>query len=57
MVGGWKSGKIEKILISLIFVCLEMRKWNGGRIEKVSLYKFMHISLLKNDTQLKPKKG
>ena len=57
MVEGWKSGKIEKILISLIFVYLEMKKWKGGRIEKVSLYKFMHISLLKNDAQLKPKKG
>ena len=29
-----------------------MEKWNG---EKVSLYKFTHILLLKNDSQLKKK--
>ena len=48
MVEGWKSGRIEKILISLIFV------WLG--VEKVSLYKFTHIPLLKNNSQLKQKK-
>ena len=32
-------------------------EWKSGRIEKVSLYKFTHIPLLKNDAQLKPKKG
>ena len=32
-------------------------EWKSGRIEKVSLYKFMHIPLLKNDAQLKQKKG
>ena len=26
-------------------------------MEKVSLYKFMHISLIKNNAKLKPKKG
>ena len=31
MVGGWKSGRIEK----------------SGGIEKVSLYKFTHVPLLK----------
>ena len=48
MVEGWKNGRIEKILISLIFVWL--------RVEKVSLYKFTHIPLLKNNNQLKQKK-
>ena len=52
MVGGWKSERIEKNLIFLIFVWLEVKKW---RIEKMSLYKFTHISLLKNDDQLKQK--
>ena len=49
MVEGWKSGRIEKILISLIFVWL--------RVEKVSLYKFTHIPLLKNNSQLKQNKN
>ena len=31
-------------------------KCKNGEIEKVNLYKFTHIPLLKNDTQLKPKK-
>jgi len=31
-------------------------EWKSGGMEKVSLYKFTHISLLKNDTQLKQKK-
>ena len=31
-------------------------KCKNGGIEKVSLYKFMRIPLLKNDAQLKPKK-
>ena len=35
IVRGWKTGRVEKILISFFF---------------------MHISLLKNDAQLKPKK-
>ena len=52
MVGGWKSGRIEKILIFLIFVWLRVKKW---RIEKMSLYKFIYILLLKNDVQLKQK--
>ena len=30
-------------------------KWKSGRMEKVSLYKFTHIPLLKNDGQLKQK--
>ena len=49
---------IEKILISLIFVWLRVKKWNdrkSGMIEKMSLYKFTHISLLKNDTKFKQK--
>ena len=52
MVGGWKSGRIEKILIFLIFVWLGVKKW---RIEKMNSYKFTHIPLLKNDVQLKQK--
>ena len=31
-------------------------EWKSGGIEKVNLYKFTHIPLLKKDTQLKPKK-
>ena len=30
-------------------------EWKNGRIEKVSMYKFTHIPLLKNDSQLKQK--
>ena len=47
MVRGRKSERIENILISLIFV------WLG--VEKMSLYKFTHIPMLKNDSQLKQK--
>ena len=35
MVGGWKSGRIEKILISLIFVWLGVEKWRDGQSEFV----------------------
>ena len=31
MVGGWKSERIEKILISLIFVWLGVKKWRDGK--------------------------
>ena len=44
---------IEKILISFIFIWLEVKKW---RDEKICLYKFAHIPLLKNDVLLKKKK-
>ena len=47
-----KSGRIENILISLIFVWLRVK---SGGMEKMSLYKFTHIPLLKNDAQLKQK--
>ena len=56
---GWENERIEngkrieKILIFLIFVWLEVE---NERMEKVSLYKFMHIPLIKNDAQLKQKK-
>ena len=30
-------------------------EWKSGEMEKMSLYKFTHISLLKNDGQLKQK--
>ena len=45
---GWKSRRIENILISLLFVGWE---WKSGSMEKVSLYKFTHIPLTKNDAQ------
>ena len=31
-------------------------EWKSGEIEKMSLYKFTYMSLLKNDAQLKQKK-
>ena len=43
-MGGWKIGRIEKILIYLLFVWLGGEKW---RDKKVSLYKFTHKTLLK----------
>ena len=46
---GWKSGRIENILISLIFVWLGVK---SGGMEKVSLYKFTYTLLLKIDGQL-----
>ena len=53
MVGGWKSGRIEKTLFSFLFVLLRVEKWRDEK--KISLNKFTHILLLKNDTQLKQK--
>ena len=44
---------IEKNLISLIFVWLRVEKWRDEK--KISLNKFTHILLLKNDAQLKQK--
>ena len=35
LVGGWKSGRIENILISLIFVWLGVKKWRDGKSEFV----------------------
>ena len=63
MQTGWNGGKVrgqkmvgeQKKFYFLSF--LFGWEWKSGRIEKVSLYKFMHIPLLKNNTQLKPKKG
>ena len=34
MVGGWKSERIEKILISLLFVWLRVEKWRDKKEEK-----------------------
>ena len=31
MVEGWKSERIEKILISLLFVWLGVEKWRDGK--------------------------
>ena len=47
----WKDRK--KFNFSLFLFSWE---WKSGGIEKVNLYKFTHIPLLKKDTQLKPKK-
>ena len=33
MIGGNKSGMIEKILISLLFVWLRVKKWRNGKGE------------------------
>ena len=35
MVGGWESWRIEKILISLIFIWLGVEKWKNGKSEFV----------------------
>ena len=43
----------EKILISFFF--LFGWEWKSKRIEKVNLYKFTYIPLLKNYAQLKKK--
>ena len=50
MVEGWKSGRIEKILISLIFVQLGVEKWMGRKNKFVKIYSY---TLLKNNGQLK----
>ena len=47
----WKSENIEKILFFLLFIWLGVKKVE----KKKSLNKFTHISLLKNDVQLKQK--
>ena len=52
MVGGWKS-KRKKIFYFLSF--LFRWEWKSGGMEKMSLNKFTHIPLLKNDVQLKQK--
>ena len=31
MVGGWKSGRTKKILVSLLFVWLGVEKWRDGK--------------------------
>ena len=53
MVRGWKNRRIKKILFSLLFVWLRVKKWRDEK--KISLNKFTHILLLKNDAQLKQK--
>ena len=53
MVGGWKSGRIENFLFSLLFVWLGVEKWKD---EKMGLNKFTLKLLLNNDAQLKQKK-
>ena len=48
IIRGWKSGRIEKILFSLLFVWLGVE---SGEMEKMSLNKFTQIPLLKNDAK------
>ena len=50
MVGEWKSGKIEKILISLIFVWLGVKKLRDRKSEFIWIYLY---TIVKNDAQLK----
>ena len=52
-MGGWKSDRMKKILISFFF--LFGWEWKSKRIEKVNLYKFTYIPLLKSYAQLKKK--
>ena len=40
---GWKSGRIEEILISLICVWLG---WKNGKMREMSLYKFTYKPLI-----------
>ena len=49
IIRGWKSGRIEKILFSLLFVWLGVE---SGEMEKMSLNKFTQIPLLKNDANI-----
>ena len=53
-MGEWKSRRIKNILIFLSF--LFGWEWKSREMKKMSLNKFTHIQLLKNDTQLKKKK-
>ena len=46
MVKKWED---RNDFIFLFFVWLEVKKWND---KKMSLYKFTHTPLLKNDSQL-----
>ena len=48
IIRGWKSGRIENILFSLLFVWLGVE---SGEMEKMSLNKFTQIPLLKNDAK------
>ena len=50
MIEKWEDRKI----FNFPHVCLV--EWKSGGMEKVSLHKFAHIPLLKNDAQLKQKK-
>ena len=48
---GWKSGRIEEILISLICVWLG---WKHGKMRKMSLYKFTYKPLMKKKKKKNP---
>ena len=38
IIGRWKSGRIENILISLFFVWLEVEKWKNRKYFNFSLF-------------------
>ena len=40
IIGGWKSGKIEKILFSLLFVWLGVELWRNGKNEFEKIYSY-----------------
>ena len=40
IMGGWKSGRIEKILFSLLFVWLGVEKWRNGKNEFEKIYSY-----------------
>ena len=40
-VGGWKSGRIKNILISLLFV--RVKKWRDGKSEFVKIYSYILV--------------
>ena len=46
MVREWKSRRIEKILISFLFFLFGW-EWKSEKMEKVRLYEFTHVPLLK----------
>ena len=52
----WEDGKVGEQKRFQFPLFLFGWEWKSGEMEKVSLYKFTHIPLLKNDAQLKPKK-
>ena len=52
----WEDGKVEGQKRFQFPLFLFGWEWKSRGMEKVSLYKFTHIPLLRNDAQLKQKK-